>query len=88
MIAAWKVDRDLEDDQPVRAIASLHVPVLLIQGGADTIALARDDGQALDAAYPDADYWLVPSAAHVTAHTVAQVEYESRVAAFLHESLT
>lgn len=81
------VHEDIDQNAPVRAIATVKVPVLLIQGGQDDIAIAKSDGEALHAADATSEYWFVPAAAHVKAHTVAHDEYEARVVAFLDRTL-
>lgn len=86
-MAAALVHENVARDAPIRSIASVHAPILLIQGGADDIAIAAQDGEALHRADPSSEYWLVPGAHHVEAHSVAQAEYESKVDAFLDAAL-
>lgn len=84
LFAGWKVGHDVGDNRPVDRMADLGRPVLVIQGEADDIAFASDDGRALaDAAPPGSDYWLVPGASHVQAIAVEPEAYEARVLAFL-----
>ena len=84
VFAGWMVDRDVGDNAPLRALADVRAPVLVIQGAEDTIALPDEDGRALAAAAPaGSELWVVEGAAHVSAHGVARDEYEGRVTAFL-----
>lgn len=81
-LAARMVERDIADNQPVRAAERLAAPLLVIQGSADTIAFPDEDGRPIAEA-AGADYWLVDGATHVGAHAAARDEYERRVVEFL-----
>lgn len=89
LMAGWIIGKSVGDNAPVRALASVSAPVLIIQGEEDVIAFPDDDGRALAAAAPPgSQIWLVPGAAHVQAHAVAPAEYEARVATFLAQRLS
>lgn len=86
--AGRQVGRDVAENRPIDRIRDAGAPVLVIQGEADTIARAEDDGRALFAAAPPgSELWLVPGAGHVAASAVAPREYEARVLAFLAANL-
>lgn len=82
--AGWQAGRDVAENRPVERMRALDAPVLVIQGEADVIARADDDGRALFAAAPEgSELWLVPGARHVEAFALAPDAYEARVLAFL-----
>ena len=88
LFAGWMVGRDVAENAPARAAASLDVPVLVVQGEADTIAFPEDDGAAIFRAAPAGSLlWLVPGASHVGAVEAEPAEYATRVVAFLDEHL-
>ena len=88
VFAGWMVGKDVSENAPVRAVTGSSAPVLVIQGLEDTIAFPDEDGEAIAAAAPaGSELWLVPGAAHVQAHSVAQEEYERRVLDFLDTNL-
>src|SRR5205823_5426124 len=66
------VHESIGKNRPVDAARSLKAPLLVIQGGADDIAIAKDDGEALHAADPASEYWLVAGATHAKAHEAAK----------------
>jgi alpha-beta hydrolase superfamily lysophospholipase len=88
LFASRIVHEDVSADAPVRAIAHVTVPVLLVQGGADDIAVAATDGAVLHAADPASQYLYVPAAHHVESHAVDRAEYEARVTGFLNAALS
>lgn len=84
VFAGWMVGRDVAANRPIDAARGLHAPVLVVQGGADDIALPDADGRALFAAAPEgSDFWLVPDARHVQAQALDPDAYAARVTAFL-----
>lgn len=83
MFAGWMVGHDVGDNRPIDRAAALDVPLLVIQGEADTIAFPDDDGRALATAAAAATYWLVPQATHVRAVDVEPESYAARVLDFL-----
>lgn len=85
--ASMIAGQDVAQNAPVRQIGSLTIPVLLIQGQADDIALPDSDGAALRAALPSSQFWLVPDAHHVEAHVVEKAAYEARVTEFFRRSV-
>jgi alpha-beta hydrolase superfamily lysophospholipase len=87
-LAVWFAGRmaheDVSANQPVRAMASLHVPVLVVQGGKDDIAFPDADGQPMFRAAPAGSQWLFePAAAHVGSHVVDPAGYDAKVVSFL-----
>lgn len=89
LMAGWMVGKSVKENAPVRAMDDVTAPVLVIQGEADSIAFPDADGRALAEAAPEgSQLWLVPGAAHVQAHALAQAEYEARVSAFLAQHLS
>lgn len=83
LFAGWMVGHDVGDNRPVDVLATLDLPVLVIQGEADTIAYPDDDGRALHGAASAGEFWMVPEATHVRAIDTAPDEYAERVVAFL-----
>ena len=76
--AKWKYKLDFEKASPDRAIASSHVPVLLIHGELDSNIpvrhsrmIAKDD--------PEVSLWVVPGAEHCGAISIAPREFEQLV---------
>jgi uncharacterized protein len=67
---------------PVRSIAKLNVPVLLIHGLADTRTPPEHSRQLAMANPAHTQLWLVPGARHVAAYTQAPKEFRERVLAF------
>ncbi len=74
---------DASEVSPLRAIAKIKQPVLILYGSADRHARPAE-AKALFAAAPGPkEIWEVPDAAHVDLHHFAKPEYERRVGAFL-----
>ncbi len=72
---------NLYDAAPVRSIAQIKIPVLLIHGDADH-NINPSHSRALVAAQPRAELWIVPGAGHTLASRVAPEEFSNRVTAF------
>ncbi|MHB8633416.1 MAG: alpha/beta hydrolase [Thermoplasmatota archaeon] len=85
-LAGMSVGLDLHADAPVESAAHIHVPVLLIQGLADT-TVTPDQVDELAAADPAAQVMKVPGAAHVRSHVTEPAPYEANVTTFLHAAL-
>ncbi|HUR67662.1 MAG TPA: alpha/beta fold hydrolase [Candidatus Thermoplasmatota archaeon] len=76
------------DNEPARHAATLHRPILVIQGTEDRIASPEGDGRAIaDSAGAWGQFWLVQGAGHVDARRTEPREYEAHVLAFLAEAL-
>ncbi len=69
---------DLWQASPERAVASSHVPVLLIHGLADTNLPPRHS-ERIKATDPDVVLWEPPNAGHCGASGAEPAEYEHRV---------
>jgi pimeloyl-ACP methyl ester carboxylesterase len=83
LYARWRYDVDLRRANPVDAVRSSIVPVLLIHGEED-INILPWHSRALAQADPvHAQLWLVPGAGHCGAEVVAPEEFWSRVLDFL-----
>ncbi|MEO8098660.1 MAG: alpha/beta fold hydrolase [Acidobacteriota bacterium] len=72
---------DFTEVLPVRSIAAVRVPVLLIHGQADTRTSPSHSLELARANPSHTELWLVPGARHVAAFTVAPAEYQRRVLA-------
>jgi fermentation-respiration switch protein FrsA (DUF1100 family) len=86
--AADLLGADPRATEPARIVALVEpIPLLLIQGGADT-TVSPEAGRRLAAlAGPHAEHWEVPGAEHAGAHAVAPQDYERRVTDFLRVAL-
>lgn len=71
------------DLAPVRRIARLPCPVLIIAGAEDRHTRLADSQQLFAAAPPPKEMWIIPGAAHVDFHRYARHEYQQRVLNFL-----
>lgn len=74
---------DASEISPVRAIATIKQPVLILHGSADRHARPAEAKALFAAAQGPKEIWEVPGAAHVDLHRFAKPEYERRVGAFL-----
>lgn len=75
---------NFSEASPVRSIAKLSIPILLIHGLADT-RTPPSHSQELNAANPEhTQLWLVPGAKHVGAYTATPQEFRDRVLNFFH----
>lgn len=72
----------IDSINPLRAITSLHVPLLIISGEEDTRVLVEDTRQLYRAANAPKELWLVPKAGHDDLFHYARTEYEKRVVGF------
>jgi pimeloyl-ACP methyl ester carboxylesterase len=84
----WVLTRrgdDLRRASPVEAIRGARIPILLIHGAGDDNIPIRH-AQALTAANPSAQVWIVPNASHYGAWRAAPAEYPRRVLAFVREA--
>lgn len=75
---------DLRQARPIDDVARLaaaHKPVLFIHGTRDALVPVQE-GRALHAAYPSADYWEVDEAQHGASYRQQPKAYVERVAAF------
>jgi pimeloyl-ACP methyl ester carboxylesterase len=77
---------DFSKSSPVRSIATLKIPVLLIHGLADSRTPPAHSEQLRAANPAYTQLWLVPGAKHVASYTAAPVEYRQRVLEFLRTS--
>lgn len=73
---------DLAEAAPLRTIAKIAVPLMLVQGDADRLVLPINF-EHLSAAKPDAQHWLVAGAGHVRSREVAGRAYDERLLAWL-----
>jgi fermentation-respiration switch protein FrsA (DUF1100 family) len=72
---------------PVRAIAKVGQPVMILYGAVDRHARPAEARALFAAAHEPKELWEVPGAAHVDLHRFATAEYERRVGAFLNKHL-
>jgi fermentation-respiration switch protein FrsA (DUF1100 family) len=78
--AARRLGADPRDTEPIRVIGLVApVPLLLINGEADTTVPVEDARRLAAAAGPTTELWTVPGADHSRSHAVAAQDYERRV---------
>ncbi len=70
---------DFDKVSPEQALASSHVPTLLIAGLADDNIPPRHSERILSQAGPGTELWQVPRAGHTAAASIAPEEFRSRV---------
>jgi alpha-beta hydrolase superfamily lysophospholipase len=75
------------DDAPAEAARDAPQPLLIIQGGADTLVPPEQARQLQEAAGARATLWLVPGAVHIDAARDDAAEYEAKVLGFLQAAL-
>ena len=73
---------NFQEASPVRSIAKLEIPVLLIHGLADTRTPPSHSQELAAANSQHAQLWLVPGARHVGAYTTAPKQFKERVLGF------
>ena len=73
--------------QPLRDIAALRAPVLIISGSEDRYTTPAEIERIFAAASGPKELWLIDGAAHVDLHAFAREPYEARVGAFLAKHL-
>lgn len=78
---------DASEVSPLRAIAKIKQPLLIIHGSADRHARRAEAKALFAAAQGPKEIWEVPDAAHVDLHRFAKPEYERRVGEFLGKCL-
>jgi len=76
--ARWRYGVNLDQSSPLNAVASSHVPILLIHGLADT-NLPPSNSEKIKAANPALALWEPAGAGHCGAISVAPAEYEQQV---------
>lgn len=69
--------------RPVDHIASVECPLLIISGEKDRSTRPSDTRMLFERARSPKQLWFVPNAGHVDLHRATEVDYESRVLAFL-----
>jgi pimeloyl-ACP methyl ester carboxylesterase len=78
--AARRLGADPRDTEPMRVVGLVApVPLLLIQGEADTTVPLEDARRLAAAGGPTTALWTVPGADHSRSHAVAPQDYERRV---------
>ena len=82
-IAEWKLGLNMDDVSPLREIAKLRAPVLLIGGMADVLAPAAGIQKLYAAAPGEKTLWLIPGAGHIDYFLFAGDQYKQRVRDFL-----
>jgi fermentation-respiration switch protein FrsA (DUF1100 family) len=76
-----------DDISPVREIAKLPCPVLIIAGSNDTKTWAEDTRRLYEAAKSPKELWMIEGAGHQDLYEVTPTEYEKRVLGFLKKYL-
>ena len=72
---------------PLRALATVNVPILFIHGKSDARIRYQYSEQLFAAAHEPKALYLIDGANHTDIHNVAQKEYEERVAGFFEKWL-
>lgn len=86
LMARVMIQTDLDNIRPVEDLPRLQTPVLLIFGALDDLVpLAQF--QAMAAARPGIESWLVNDAGHASIYTKHTEEYIARVSAFFDKTL-
>lgn len=70
------------DLTPISALSRVHVPVLIIAGGADRHTTPADSARLFAATPEPKQLWMIPGAAHVDFAAYAGQAYEARVLSF------
>jgi pimeloyl-ACP methyl ester carboxylesterase len=83
--ARWKYGLSMGEVSPEAAVASSHVPVLLIHGQVDGNIPVRHS-RAIHARAPQTALWEVPGADHCGAVAVARDEFERRIIGWFGQS--
>ena len=73
--------------RPIRGIAAVRCPVLLIAGSEDTRTPLAESKRMFDMAPQPKELWVVTGAGHVNFHRFAGSQYEERVLSFFSRSL-
>lgn len=76
--ARWKYELDMEQVSPQDAVATAHVPVLLIHGQVDSNIPLRHS-RRIHTLAPQTVLWEVPGADHCGAIAVAPAEFQNRL---------
>lgn len=79
---------DVEQAAPMEAVRTLHIPLLLIHGDADSqIPASHTREIAANADSSLTELWIVPGAGHGSAHAQEGARYEARVLQFFLQHL-
>ncbi len=73
---------------PLEAVRSLHIPILLLHGKADTTIPPSYSEQVYASANPPKELWLVPGARHDNMWEEGGEEYRRRIVAFFEQHLS
>jgi uncharacterized protein len=85
--ARLRVGVDAEEIAPIRGIAGLRAPLLLVAGGKDQHTPLAESERLFAAAPEPKELWVLPEATHQNFHTLATVDYEQRVGRFFAQRL-
>lgn len=72
---------------PLLAVRDLHIPILLVHGGADANIPSTASEQVFANANPPRELWIIPGARHDNMWDVGGEEYRGRVIAFFERHL-
>ena len=72
---------------PLQAVRSLHIPLFILHGMADTTIPPSYSEQVYAGANPPKELWLVPGARHDNMWEVGGEEYRRRIVAFFERHL-
>jgi fermentation-respiration switch protein FrsA (DUF1100 family) len=72
---------------PVESVRSLHIPLFLVHGEADTTIPPSYSQQVYGNANPPKELWLIPGARHDNMWDVGGEEYQNRIVAFFEQHL-
>jgi fermentation-respiration switch protein FrsA (DUF1100 family) len=72
---------------PVESVQSLHIPLFLVHGEADTTIPPSYSRQVYANANSPKELWLIPGARHDNMWDVGGKEYQDRIVAFFEQHL-
>ncbi len=85
-LAGWRLGVPVDDIAPIKTIAQLPCPVLIMGGERDRHNLSADTLALFAAAREPKELWLVPNAAHVDLYGAAGKAYEEHLLAFVRKN--
>jgi fermentation-respiration switch protein FrsA (DUF1100 family) len=77
--ARLRLGIDADEIAPIRGIAALRAPLLLLAGGRDLHTTLAESERLFAAAPEPKEMWVLPAAKHQNFHELAGEEYEQRI---------
>lgn len=85
--ARIRIGADADAIAPIRGIASIRAPLLLLAGGRDRHTTLAESEHLFAAAPEPKEMWILPQALHQDFHRLEPSEYEQRILAFFTRTL-